>query len=164
LSASSALLWVAQVGQEKTPRRAFENQANVNTVDQGFRTPLMFAAAYDNFSLVQLLVDHPDININVEDDDGWTALTCAAQLGHGRVVNLLLQCPDIFTDAESVDWDDFVADDGLFWAVYGGHTTTADKLLSLFGHTIAMETVETLLNIALGKGLIRIAQLVVRWL
>ena len=65
-----------------------DHGAEVNTVDLEGGTPLMWAAEYGQFGVVQALLAH-GADPALRDKRGWTALDWAAQMGHDDVVALL---------------------------------------------------------------------------
>ncbi|KAI1259579.1 ankyrin repeat-containing domain protein [Xylariaceae sp. FL1019] len=76
-----------------------------------FKAPLLFFADEGSGNMVELLLQHPDINPNISTDTGKTALYIAEQKGHNDVVQLLLNHPD--TDPSlrwEFAWDPFDSD------------------------------------------------------
>lgn len=100
---SSALLWAAQHGQDKTAQRLLEKGASVNVqarmsvLDDTLRpcdgTPLFIAAKNGFETIVRLLIEN-DADVNSRDeegDSGWTPLFFAVVNGHEAVVRLLVK-------------------------------------------------------------------------
>jgi ankyrin repeat protein len=70
------------------------NRANPNIANQNGYTPLHLAAAYaKDMNIVELLVNHKDVDVNLMDDDGRNALDCARlnKEGNGERIAKLLR-------------------------------------------------------------------------
>lgn len=63
--------------------------ANINTQDRRKSTPLIIACNNGDFEMVQILVDHPEIDINMQGPRSTTALFWAKRKGFVEIVNLL---------------------------------------------------------------------------
>jgi hypothetical protein len=61
----------------------------VNVQDKDGMTALSSAAKYGYKDIVDLLLQHPNIDINVEDNHGWTALKWAMNGGHAEIIHYL---------------------------------------------------------------------------
>jgi len=61
---------------------------DVNAADSNGRTPLMYAARYNEPTAVRLLLEH-GANVKMQDKDGMTALDLAKQLGNQEIIKLL---------------------------------------------------------------------------
>jgi ankyrin repeat protein len=67
---------------------------DVNEVDADGRTPLLLATQKGYLSVIQVLLNHPQINLRAQDQWGSTALHKAAKQGHLAVIKLLLARPN----------------------------------------------------------------------
>ncbi|XP_077659934.1 ankyrin repeat domain-containing protein [Aspergillus fumigatus Af293] len=120
---------------------------NVNDEDAEELTPLLLAAKEGYSSVVQVLLNHPQINLHAQDHCGSTALHAAAKEGHLEVVKLLLTEGSIdvnVKDKDGVtplcllltkeDLDPNVADHQkwtpLCWAASQGDVEMVDLLLT----------------------------------
>ena len=105
---------------------AFSEDLDINVVhSQDFnRTALMLAARSGLVDLVEILLQHPEINVNLQDINGMTALYLAAREDHYEVAQLLL-------DANaSIDLVDFHAGRSpLRCAAERNHRDMVDLLL-----------------------------------
>ena len=101
-------------GHEEVARLLIERNAEVNAVNPDGRTPLMFAATFDDPRTVELLLAN-GAKVNVrERTEGFTALMFAAAEGHIDVVRLLLN-HDADRTLKDVDGDtaaDFAGKNG----------------------------------------------------
>ena len=119
------------------------NNTNVNSEDTSpdyawhyDYTPLIYASEYGHSEVVELLLQHPQIDVNKRNDYGWTALHRAsvtgnsevvdwtANRGHLEVVELLLHHPQIDVNIENNDG--FTA---LYLASRDEHTEVVELLL-----------------------------------
>ncbi|KAJ9475960.1 hypothetical protein VN97_g13233, partial [Penicillium thymicola] len=126
---SSALLWAAQRGMERTARICIRNGAHVGVTDihDHNRTPLFWAACKGYEAVVKLLLETGRVNADSKDSHSETPLLAAAQHGHEAVVKLLL-------DTGRVDVNSKCAyETPLFRAAYYGHEAVV-KLLLETGH------------------------------
>jgi hypothetical protein len=84
------LLRVAAEGQEAVVQLLLEKGADVESKDDGGRTPLWWAAANGHEAVVKLLLEKgADVESKDDDDGGGTPLSLAAANGHEAVVKLL---------------------------------------------------------------------------
>jgi hypothetical protein len=74
----------------------------VNAQDVNGWTALISAAQSGHTDIVDLLLQHPDIDINIRDNHGWTALTRAVDGGHTESVRRLLRNEGIDMAASKV--------------------------------------------------------------
>ncbi|KAK5995180.1 Ankyrin repeat domain-containing protein 50 [Cladobotryum mycophilum] len=132
-SASSALLWAATKGQERTVKLAIDagaiNPDSTETVSRSLRQ----AAKEGHAWLVKqlLLVEGVDVNLDRDVDEhwtyrGWTALTWAAQHGHDNVVQMLLNCDRVQVDPRTQARRRRTP---LQWAACMGHDAVVKLLL-----------------------------------
>ncbi|KAH2484067.1 hypothetical protein KXV28_003703 [Aspergillus fumigatus] len=98
---------------------------NVNEEDAEELTPLLLAAKEGYSSVVQVLLNHPQINLHAQDHCGSTALHAAAKEGHLEVVKLLLTEGSI--DVNVKDKDGVTP---LWWATQNRHDELAALLLA----------------------------------
>jgi serine/threonine-protein phosphatase 6 regulatory ankyrin repeat subunit B len=98
---------------------------NVNEEDAEALTPLLLAAKEGYSSVVQVLLNHPQINLHAQDHCGSTALHAAAKEGHLEVVKLLLTEGSI--DVNVKDKDGVTP---LWWATQNRHDELAALLLA----------------------------------
>ncbi|KAK4060810.1 uncharacterized protein Triagg1_10580 [Trichoderma aggressivum f. europaeum] len=61
-------------------------------------TPLIAAIKANRPDIVELLVEHPDIDVNLTSDGSSTPIGIAAEMGNLKIVKMLLQHPDIDPD------------------------------------------------------------------
>lgn len=77
---------------------------DINYIDKYEGTALMricLAVDTNALTVVNLLLDHPEIDINVKKNNGWSALSWACLHGNRYIVERLLQCDNI--DVNCVD-------------------------------------------------------------
>ena len=89
-NANKELLVSATIGNITSVRILLHcNASDINTVDVGGRSPLIWASRYGHAEIVKLLLSHPAIDVNrVENKNGDSALTIATLKGHSKVVSL----------------------------------------------------------------------------
>ena len=80
-----------------------DKNANVDSKDTKYRTPLSLAAENGHEAVVKLLLDKNADVESKDDEHGQTPLSLAAENGHEAVVKLLL---DKNADVESKDKND----------------------------------------------------------
>jgi ankyrin repeat domain-containing protein 50 len=100
-------------------------QVDVNSVDKGGWSALIYAAKEGHSDIVNALLQRPDIDINSVDKDGWSALMFAVHWGRSDIVNALLQRSD--TDINQLDHRGWTP---LTRAVDEGHAEIIRMLLS----------------------------------
>lgn len=88
-----AILWAAQYGQEETLHHALAAGASPHTTDDDGQTPLIVAARYKQYSIVEILLQLPDANPNEDDNWGNTAFAWAAENGDNKLLQRLLKHP-----------------------------------------------------------------------
>ncbi|KAF2808521.1 ankyrin [Mytilinidion resinicola] len=88
-SASSALVWTAQYGQEATARRLLAEGANIEATGKYDRTPLVWAAKEGHEGIVKLLLDK-GADVNAQGEHFGNALQAASEGGHEAIVKLLV--------------------------------------------------------------------------
>jgi ankyrin repeat protein len=79
--------------------------------------------------VVNLLLQHPDIDINIRDTDGWTALMRAVDGGHTETVRLLLGSEGIDMAIGGVGFWDSVLESGLTVRPQGKYMPRPEDLL-----------------------------------
>jgi ankyrin repeat protein len=85
------LLESAKKGIVKDVKDALRNEADVNTQQNGDRTPLMFACEGKHEEVAQILIDTGKCKLDVVDSKGRTALLIASAVGATDTVKLLLR-------------------------------------------------------------------------
>jgi ankyrin repeat protein len=89
----TALHWAAMESNKATVEFLLSKGANPNVTTKYGRTPLHVAAWYaKEMDIVELLLNHPDVNVNLMDDDGRNALHYSMDNKQGvgkAIVNLL---------------------------------------------------------------------------
>lgn len=119
--------WAAGNGQVQVVEilSAMHTVVDVNSKDSQKKTPLRWAAENGHVDVVKKLYENKRVDSNARDIYGLSALARAAQVGSESIVEALL-CPDSGVDI-------LIADDmgrtALWWALRGGHLTTAEILL-----------------------------------
>ena len=98
---------------------------DINAVDDIQNTALHIAAERGHTRMVELLLEHPEVQINIENHMGWTPLCKAAFAGHVEVVRRLLARPEL--EVNLVDQD---RQTPLFHAASTGNLETVRLLLS----------------------------------
>jgi ankyrin repeat protein len=111
---STALMWASRNGHKEIVQILLGNvDINVNKQDNdGFKsaltsefdnnefgqivsTALIEASKCGHIDIVQILLDHKDINVNLQCKNGFTALMWASRIGHKEVVHILSEHNDI---------------------------------------------------------------------
>jgi hypothetical protein len=67
------------------------------------KNPLMYAAKWERLEMVQVLLQHEEINVNVQDEKGDTALMYAVKEGNLDIVQALLEHPRIDVNLQNND-------------------------------------------------------------
>ena len=119
------LLQAAAEGQEVLVQRLLENGAEMESKDNGGRTPLSWAAEEGREAVVKLLLSRSDVVADSQDSYGRTPLLWAASLGNEAVVKLLLSQSDVVADSP-----DKTGRTPLSWAVMSRHEAVVKLLLS----------------------------------
>lgn len=83
------LLAPASTGDIKKIRELLKDGEDINGTDANGRTPLMVAAYYGQFEVVEYLAEHEACDINHQDAMGNTALMFAASEDHADIVVLM---------------------------------------------------------------------------
>ena len=80
-----------------------QKELNVNMIQtkQEDRTGLMLAASQGQTDIVEMFLDHPNIDVNAQDSNGDSALCLAAEAGSKETIRILLKKPTI--DMNKVD-------------------------------------------------------------
>ena len=84
-------------------KAALQSGADVNTRDEAGETGLMQATAGNHNSVVELLLNTPNIDVNLKSIWGRCALHCAVRSKNNEALKLLLDVPNI--DVNIVDSD-----------------------------------------------------------
>lgn len=97
LSINQQLLVASVVGAVENVRMLLqENNTDINTMDGGGRTPLLWASKNGHSDIVKLLLGHKEVNVNkARDSDGENALLLASYNGHSEIVEQLKNASDI---------------------------------------------------------------------
>jgi ankyrin repeat protein len=110
---------------EDIVRLLLDHDWNVNEVDAEGRTPLHLAAENGDRSIVQVLLNHINVDLHAWDQWRSTALHAAAMRGHLSVVKLLLAEPSIDVNAKDEN-----GATPLWWATRRNHKPVAARLLA----------------------------------
>ncbi|KAH6876829.1 hypothetical protein B0T10DRAFT_497345, partial [Thelonectria olida] len=89
-SSSSALVWAAIYGRERTAQKAIDAWTNVHIGSDISGRALEIAATSGHEGVVKLLLDSGNIDMDFRNYCGRTPLSEAAWGGHGAIVKLLL--------------------------------------------------------------------------
>ena len=125
-SGSSALLWAALHGKEKTAEKSLEEGANPQATTDDGSTPLFLAARNGQEAVVKLLLAKRGVDPDSKDKVGRTPLSWAAGNGHEAVVKLLLG-----TDGVGLDSKDKDGRTPLSLAAEEGHEAVVKLLLAM---------------------------------
>ncbi|KAK3317736.1 ankyrin repeat-containing domain protein, partial [Cercophora scortea] len=71
---------------------------NVDAEDAQLWTPLRWAAAYGNHTLIEILISQGKAKVDLQDRDAYTALRWAAKNGHRQAIDALIKhgaSPDV---------------------------------------------------------------------
>jgi ankyrin repeat protein len=91
-------------GHKETVVYLLEKEIDVNIQNFVFeRTALIEASIEDRKEIVQLLLDHKDIDVNKKDGLGETALSSASSYGQNEILRLLLAHKDINVNEQNND-------------------------------------------------------------
>ncbi|GCB24470.1 ankyrin repeat domain-containing protein 50 [Aspergillus awamori] len=118
------LTLAAYRGSCHVARNLLASEAEFSAQDTNGLTALHIAACEGDMLVVELLLQHPEVDVNAQDTDGLTALHIAAGEGHMLVVELLLQHPEV--DVNAQDTDGLTA---LHIAAGEGHMPVVELLL-----------------------------------
>ncbi|GFG19250.1 ankyrin repeat protein [Aspergillus udagawae] len=113
------------ISAEPPPLCLATSQGSVDIWMPKGRTPLHLAAENGDRSVVQVLLNHTDIDLHARDEWESTALHEAAKRGHLAVVKLILAEPSI--DVNAKDRNDATP---LWWATRRNHNRVAARLLA----------------------------------
>jgi ankyrin repeat protein len=105
-SGSSALLWAALHGKEKTADKSLEEGANPQATTDDGSTPLFLAARNGREAVVKLLLAKGGVDPDSKDKVGRTPLSRATEEGHDAVVKLLLGTHVVNVHAQDYDLGD----------------------------------------------------------
>ncbi|KAL3248913.1 hypothetical protein ABHI18_011846 [Aspergillus niger] len=97
------LTLAAYKGSCHVARKLLASGADFNAQDTNGLTALHIAACEGDRLVVELLLQHPEVDVNAQDTDGFTALHIAAGEGHVPVVELLLQHPRVDVNVQGTD-------------------------------------------------------------
>ncbi|KAF4222100.1 hypothetical protein CNMCM5878_006695 [Aspergillus fumigatiaffinis] len=112
-------------GSEDIVQLLLDHDWDVNEVNAEDQTPLHLAAQNGDRSVVQVLLNHTEVDLHARDQWESTALHEAAKQGHLAVVKLLLAEPSI--DINARDRNNATP---LWWATRGNHIHVAARLLA----------------------------------
>jgi len=99
--------------------------ANINLQINCNLNTLILATCYGYKDIVELLLNHKDIDINIKDNSGYTALMFIVVQGYKDIVELLLNHKNI--DVNIKDDKGYTA---LMWAARRGHKDIVELLLN----------------------------------
>ena len=97
---------------------------DINQMDCGGSTPLVWAARNGHEGVVKILLSWDDVNPNKSDNNGESPLSGAAQTGHKGVVKILVRRDDVNPDRPDND-----GRTPLWWAAYNGYEGVVKILL-----------------------------------
>jgi len=120
---NSALLWATKCMNMRTIALALQHEADVNTADKNWRTPLSFAAERGYESIVITLLQHK-ADVNTADKNWRTPLSFAAERGYESIVITLLEA---HACAYQVD---LCGHAPLSYAALNGHKRLVELLLA----------------------------------
>ena len=98
---------------------------DINQIDRGGNTPLVWAARNGHAGVVETLLRQDDVNPDKPDNNGESPLSGAAWSGHEEVVKILLARDDV-----NPDKPDNYGRAPLLWAAYNGHEGVVNILLA----------------------------------
>jgi ankyrin repeat protein len=87
------IVWEIKKFIEKEENEKAQNLINSSTVDildGEDRTPLIYAALYNNIKIISWLIEH-EANVNHQDRNGLSALHAASIYGHIDIIKILLK-------------------------------------------------------------------------
>ncbi|KAJ5202950.1 hypothetical protein N7449_005029 [Penicillium cf. viridicatum] len=128
MDGNTPLWWSTGLGHDDISFRLLA-EAGVDLNAVGWKsglstTPLFHAVARQSYSLVERLVETPELDPNIPGDFRWTPLGHAARDGNVAIVKLLLRRDDLRCNAVGPD-----EDSPLWLATKGGRTRVVDLLL-----------------------------------
>ncbi|CAG7976793.1 unnamed protein product [Penicillium salamii] len=128
MDGNTPLWWSTGLGHDDISFRLLA-EAGVDLNAVGWKsglstTPLFHAVARQSYSLVDQLVETPELDPNIPGDFRWTPLGHAARDGNVAMVKLLLRRDDLRCNAVGPD-----EDSPLWLATKGGRTRVVDLLL-----------------------------------
>ena len=127
LNKDEELLVAAIIGNLTQVSLVLEDiQTNINVVDRGGRTPLIWASKNGKSKVVELLLNNPLLHVDQERllKDATSALLLASFNGHFEVVKQLLGVPNM--DVNQVDSGGRTS---LYKACQNGHLKVVEELL-----------------------------------
>lgn len=114
-----------------------------NWQDKDGLSPLHHAAAWEDTSFIELMLEQPRIKIELPDDTGATALHHAAR--HGRAANI----SKLAAKGADIEARDSWLTTPLMTAAHGGHEEALEQLLKLKASIVAED--------AMGRGALHYA-------
>ncbi|XP_046839877.1 ankyrin repeat family A protein 2-like isoform X2 [Xenia sp. Carnegie-2017] len=137
---------LAAQGKLAKVKEEMQKGVDLNAPDQEGLTPLMWAAAHRQKSVIKLLLEHK-ADPNIEGLGGETPLLFAASQGQSNIVDQLLN------HGANINHTDLEGGTALMYAVLGGFTELVRKLLEYGADmTIKNENNETFYNLATTVG------------
>ena len=126
-----SLIELCEKGDLEGVKAALQNGADVNSKDEYGCTGLILAVDSDYNSVVELLLNTPNIDVNWENDQGHCALHVAVINQNIEALKLLLNVPDI--DVSSVDMNivDNRGHSAVYLAVYSKNNEGLELLLNV---------------------------------
>ena len=106
-----------QVGALKAVQEALADGQDVNSRDSDQNSGLMLAICYKKKDVVELLLEHPEIDINVSNQAGLTPLHLACQASDPVLVARLASLPSMASLNSQAVW----GETALLGAVARGH-------------------------------------------
>ena len=90
-----SLIEFCKEGDLEGAKAALKSGVDVNTKDEIGFTGLMHALSFNHMSVVELLLNSPNIDLNQTNDWGWCALHFAVRCKNNDALKLLLNVPNI---------------------------------------------------------------------
>lgn len=97
----STIYMAARYDRTEIFQQLIKYNVNVNSIGPDDISVLQFAAKNGNNTMLQLLVNHPDIDVNLTSKNGTTALHRACAHGHVEAVKILLTHKHILVNLQT---------------------------------------------------------------
>merc|ERR1719295_2316585 len=90
-----SLVELCKNGDLEGVKAALQSGADVNTKDENGVTGLIWAVGKNHNSVVELLLNTPNIEVNLKSETGWSALHESVMSYNIEALKLLLNVPNI---------------------------------------------------------------------